>query len=315
MKMRMNTVNRSLVRYGWGVLAWNVAVVLWGAFVRATGSGAGCGNHWPLCNGQLTPRSPSAATVIEFTHRVTSGLDVLLVAVLVVWVFRACERRHPARLGAVLSAVFLVAEALLGASLVLLEHTARNASAARGYSLSLHLVNTLALLASLALTAWWAGGRPGLRVQGPARWMTAASLLAFAAMGVSGAIAALGDTLFPAHSLAAGLAQDLDAAGSIFLRLRVFHPLLALAGGGWLVAFASWSARRRPEVRTHAWGMAGLVFLQLLAGMVNIALLAPVWMQLVHLLLADTAWIALVLLAASLLAGKPNAVGTTSRSI
>lgn len=311
----MNTVNRSLARYAWGVLAWNVAVVLWGAFVRATGSGAGCGNHWPLCNGQLTPRSPSAATVIEFTHRVTSGLDVLLVAVLVVWVFRACERHHPARLAAVLSAMFLVAEALLGASLVLLEHTARNASAARGYSLSAHLVNTLALLASLTLTAWWAGGRPGLRLEAPALWMTAASLLAFAAIGVSGAIAALGDTLFPAHSLAAGLAQDFDAAGSIFLRLRVFHPLLALAGGGWLVAFASWSARHRPEVRGRAWGMAGLVFLQLLAGMANIALLAPVWMQLVHLLLADAAWIALVLLAASLLAEKPNAAGAFSRSI
>src|ERR1035441_4219945 len=114
---------KAFARYAWAVLAYNVGVVLWGAFVRATGSGAGCGNHWPLCNGTATPHSASAATIIEFTHRVTSGLDLALVALLVVWAFRRFPRRHPVRLGATLSALFLITEALLGAALGSEEHT------------------------------------------------------------------------------------------------------------------------------------------------------------------------------------------------
>ncbi len=46
-------------RYAWGVLLWNVLVALWGAYVRATGSGAGCGSHWPTCNGEILPRAPA----------------------------------------------------------------------------------------------------------------------------------------------------------------------------------------------------------------------------------------------------------------
>src|SRR5664279_4937818 len=111
----------AFARFAWGVVAYNLAVVLWGAFVRATGSGAGCGNHWPLCNGTATPHSASAATIIEFTHRVTSGLDLALVALLVVWAFRRFPRQHPVRLGATLSALFLITEALVGAALVLLQ--------------------------------------------------------------------------------------------------------------------------------------------------------------------------------------------------
>src|SRR5215475_5492331 len=123
-------------RYAWAVLAYNIAVVLWGAYVRATGSGAGCGNRWPLCDGSAIQTAPSTAKLIEFTHRATSGIDLALVALLVVWAFRAFPKRHPARRGAVLSAAFLMTEALIGAALVLLEHVAKNASASRAYSLS-----------------------------------------------------------------------------------------------------------------------------------------------------------------------------------
>jgi heme A synthase len=305
---------RGFAVYAWGVLAYNVAVVLWGAYVRATGSGAGCGNHWPLCNGEVTPHSPAIATIIEFTHRVTSGLDLALVAGLVLWAFRAYPRRHAVRLWAVLSAVFLGTEALIGAALVLLEHTARNASSARAYSLSAHLINTLTLLACLTLTAWWGMGMPAVRMRGKTAWMAAASLAGFAVLGVSGAIAALGDTLFPAQSLAAGLAQDLDPAASIFLRLRMFHPPIAVAVGAWLLYYAAWSARRYPEARGRAWGMAALVFLQFLAGMVNIAMLAPVWMQMIHLLLADALWVALVVLCAPVLAFRSNVPAPSGRS-
>ncbi len=290
--------SRAFARYTWAVLAYNVGVVLWGAYVRATGSGAGCGNHWPLCNGEVTPHSPTMATIIEFTHRASSGIDLVLVALLAVWAFRAFPRGHRVRLGATLSALFLLSEALIGAALVLLEHVARNASSTRAYSLSTHLINTLTLLACLTLTAWWGSGKPAVFPRGRALTMAAISLGAVIVLGVSGAIAALGDTLFPARSLAAGLAQDFDPAANIFLRLRLWHPIIAVGAGTWLLFYAISSSAGRPAVRHRAWMVAGLVCLQLGAGAMNLLLLAPVWMQMVHLLLADLLWISLVLLCA-----------------
>jgi heme A synthase len=303
---------KTFARYAWAVLAYNLGVVLWGAFVRATGSGAGCGNHWPLCNGTVAQgpegAPPSAATIIEFTHRLTSGLDLVLVALLVVWAFRRFPRQHPVRLGATLSALFLITEALIGAALVLLEHTAKNASVSRAYSLSTHLINTLTLLACLTLTAWWSTERPAPNgatsasgSRGRAVWMAGVSLASVVVLGVSGAITALGDTLFPVSSLAAGLAQDLDPAANIFLRLRLFHPLIAVAVAAWLLFYAVSSASRRPGVGRRAWSLVALLGAQIVAGVVNLLLLAPVWMQVVHLLLADLLWITLVLLSAAML--------------
>jgi heme A synthase len=308
---------KSFARYAWAVLAYNLGVVLWGAFVRATSSGAGCGNHWPLCNGTVTQHSPSAATLIEFTHRVTSGLDLALVALLVVWAFRRFPRQHPVRLGATLSALFLVTEALLGAALVLLQHVAKNASVSRAYSLSTHLINTLTLLACLALTAWWSTPRPAPKGLASASrvWMAGVSLASVVVLGVSGAIAALGDTLFPASSLAAGLAQDLDPAANIFLRLRIFHPMIAVAVGAWLLFYAVSSASRRPDIAGRAWNLVALLAAQVLAGLLNLLLLAPVWMQIVHLLLADLLWIALVLLSAATLKFQPGAADPPSHKM
>ncbi len=297
--------NGAFARYAWGVLGYNLAVVLWGAFVRATDSGAGCGNHWPLCQGSIAPHSPTIATVIEFTHRVTSGIDLLLVALLVVWAFRAFPKGHAARLGAVLSVVFLMTEALLGASLVLLEHVAKNASPNRAYSLSTHLVNTLTLLACLTLTAWWGSGKPRLRIEGRAARLAGISLGAVVVLGVTGAIAALGDTLFPATSLASGLAEDFDAASNVFVRLRWIHPVLAMVCGGWLLSFGM-GALRSATTRKAAGVMLGMLGAQILAGAVNLLLLAPVWMQIVHLLLGDLLWISLVLLCARMLAERSN---------
>jgi heme A synthase len=293
-------------RYAWSVLAFNIAVVLWGAFVRATGSGAGCGKHWPLCNGEMLPRSPSLNTIIEFTHRATSGIDLALVALLVFWAYRAFPRQHAVRLGAALSAVFLMSEALLGAALVLLEHVAKNQSSARAYSLSAHLLNTLTLLACLTLTAWWATRKAPVRMGGRAAWMAAISLGIIMILGVSGAIAALGDTLFPSRSLAEGWARDFDPAASIFVRLRVLHPVIAAFAAAWLVFYAVATAGRRPGLRPRAWLVLAMVAGQVTAGVANLLLSAPVWMQMVHLLLADALWISLVLLCAGTL--EPDGV-------
>jgi heme A synthase len=300
---------KAFTRYAAAVLAYNLLVVLWGAYVRATGSGAGCGNHWPLCNGQVFPQSAFAATLIEFTHRASSGIDLVLVAALVVWAFRGFPRGHLVRLGATLSAVFLATEALIGAALVKLEHVAHNASVGRAYSLSTHSINTLTLLACLALTVWWARGGGRLRFRGRAAWLAIPAVALVVLAGISGAIAALGDTLFPATSLAAGFQQDFDPAASIFLRLRLFHPLLAVAAAGWLV-FSAATLARRPSSKRYAWAVLVLVGGQVAAGGLNLFLLAPVWLQMVHLLLADLVWISLVLLLASALQDSAETADT-----
>jgi heme A synthase len=295
--------SRAFALYAWAVLAYNVAVILWGAVVRATGSGAGCGDHWPLCNGVVTPLAPSLHTLIEFTHRVMSGLDVALVAVLAIWAFRAFPRGHAVRVGAALSGLFLVTEALLGAGLVLLKHVAQNADA---WWNSIHLVNTLTLVAVLALTAWWATGHAAARLRGRAAWMAVISLGSFVLLAVSGAIAALGDTLFPARSLAEGFAQDFNPTAHLFLRLRIWHPAMAALVGAWLVYFALSVASSGEASRKLSHALIFLLAAQMAAGALNLLLLAPVWLQLLHLLLADLLWVATVLLAAESLKAAPS---------
>jgi heme A synthase len=292
--------------YAWGVVAFNLAVILWGAYVRASGSGAGCGSHWPLCNGEVLPSSPQMHTLIEFTHRVTSSMALLLVVGLIVWAFRAFPRKHPVRAGAVLSLIFILTEALIGAGLVIFDYVAGNASLGRALFMSVHLVNTFVLLAVMTLTAWWvSGGKPlRLREQGGIAWLLLVGLFGMLVLAVSGAVAALGDTLFPVETLAAGLKQDFSPTAHFLLRLRLLHPGLAVAVGCVVMLVAAAASFSRPtlRVRRSSSVVIALVFTQLGAGLLNLALLAPVWLQLVHLLLADLVWIALVILTASTLA-------------
>jgi len=288
-------MSRAFSRAAWGVLAYNMLVVLWGAFVRATGSGAGCGDRWPLCNGVMLPRAPRIETIIEFTHRATSGLALAGVAALCLWAFRLFPRGHRARTCAALSVVFLFAEALLGAGLVLFQYVEHNASAGRAAYLSAHLVNTQILLAMLTLTAWF-GGDPISRAWRFAPKIVLAALPTAIVVAVSGAIAALGDTLFPAASVASGMRQEFSQTAGALLRLRALHPILAVLGAAIVLAAAVTAIRsgRAPAIRMGNI-LAALVLLQLAAGAVNIVLLAPVWMQILHLLLANLLWVALVM--------------------
>jgi heme A synthase len=289
-----------LPRFAWGVLGYNVLVVLWGAVVRATGSGAGCGSHWPLCNGEVVPRTEAVATLIEFSHRATSGLALLLVLGLVIRVFRARPAGHPARAAAAGSMAFMAGEAAVGAMLVLFELVADNRSLARGLFMATHLLNTFLLLGALTLTARFLGGAPSLRLHGRGR---DASLLGLGIVAVlvtsaSGAVAALGDTLFPSQTLSEALRADWSAASHLLIRLRVLHPFLAVATGSLLLWLSLWPrpGHSRSPARS-APALAALTVSQAAVGALNVLLLAPLWLQLVHLLLADLVWIALVLLA------------------
>ncbi|NMC77887.1 MAG: hypothetical protein GYA59_00885, partial [Chloroflexi bacterium] len=257
-----------------GLLVYNIAVILWGAFVRATGSGAGCGAHWPLCNGAVVPRAPQIETVIEFVHRISSGLTLPLVIVLVVWAWRIYPRRHPVRWSSALVVGFTLSEALLGAGLVLFELVAHNASAFRALAMVLHLVNTFLLLGALALTAWWASqGAPGrFGWNGLAGWLVATGILGMVVLGASGAITALGDTLFPVGSLSEGIRQDFSATAHFLIRLRVFHPVIAVAVGLYLIFLANWLKERIKDSRAGRLAslLVGLVVAQLLLGVTNL---------------------------------------------
>ena len=298
-----------LARFAWFVLASTVAVIAWGAYVRATGSGAGCGNHWPLCNGEVVPRAPAIATVIEFSHRLTSGLSLVAIVVLAIWVFRACAAGHPARLGAVLSVVLILTEAAVGAGLVLFELVADNATMARAMFVAVHLLNTFLLLAALTLTAWWLSS--GMRFaagRGRQAAIAAAAFVSLLVAGASGAVAALGDTLFPSTRLSDALWADLSATSHLLIRLRVLHPVLAIGAGIVVMACAARLARQAgPTAGRLARALTALVIAQAGLGLLNVILLAPVWLQLAHLLVADGIWIGVVLLGAHALSDEPLA--------
>ena len=297
----------ALRRFAWGVLAYFIAVILWGTLVRATGSGDGCGNHWPLCNGTVVQHSPRVDTMIEFTHRLTSGISFFSVVGLLAWTFAATVRGHLARAAAVAAVVFTLIEAALGALLVKLGLTAQSQSPLRPPYLALHLTNTLLLLAALTLTAHLLSRKKGyLRgtVRLAAPFGAVAAVLATMVVGVTGSLAALGDTLFPASSFGQALAQDFSAGSGWLVRWRWTHPTVAVVAG----AFLLWillRAARRPEDGTAHWdnrALSALVLVLLAAqyvlGLLDVFLLAPVWLQMAHLLGADVLWAALVVLAA-----------------
>jgi heme A synthase len=243
--------------------------------------------------------------LIEFTHRMMSGIALLLVVGLLVWAWRSYPRKHPVRLGATLSMVFIVTEALVGAGLVLFELVAENDTIARAVWMAAHLVNTFLLLAALTLTAWWASGGNAIQSQqlGSTGLLLLVGLIGTIILGMSGAITALGDTLFPAGSLAEGLSQDTSATAHFLIRLRLLHPTIAVMASVYLIIVAGWIASRNglDTPRRMARMLSMILVIQLAAGFLNVYLLAPIWMQILHLFLADAVWITLILFTAVVL--------------
>ena len=288
-----------LARYAWLVLLYNLAVIAWGAYVRATGSGAGCGAHWPLCNGEVLVRPQTVEMLIEFSHRATSGLALISVVVMFFWARRLSPPGHPVRLGANLSLGFMLSEAALGAGLVLFQLVADDASVARAFAVAAHLLNTFLLLAALTLSVFWASGGAALApASSPHRNRLTLGAAALLLVSVAGAVTALGDTLFPSGTLAEGLSADLSATSHFLIRLRTIHPVLAVMVALYLMTSVWQVAGSAPRAKSLARMLTWLLVAQLVAGVVNVMLLAPVWLQLVHLLLADAVWVAYVFLGA-----------------
>lgn len=290
--------------YAWGVTLYTLIVIMWGAVVRATGSGAGCGDHWPLCNGEVIPRAPEVETLIEFSHRLTSAFLGVLIIIMVVWAFRRARSTRLTKQMSVMSLIFVIIEGLIGMALVRLQLVADNVSTERAIMIALHLVNTLILLGFLTLAAWSSHDVKRTRWW---RWdgvtlslIVGMVILAF--IGATGAVTALGDTLFPPEMLLDGAFDNVDATSQLLIDLRVIHPIAAVIGSGlfFIGGFFIKQRRDNPYAERYINALFIIIVVQTFIGIVNIALFAPVVVQMIHLLVADIMWMLLIVLAGEL---------------
>lgn len=297
-------------KYAWLVLGYNLIVILWGAFLRASLSGDGCGQYWLTCNGEVVPNAPQFKTIIEFSHRASTGLAFIFVLILFVWAFVKIAKPSRIRKMAFASFIFIVFEALIGAGLVLTGNTAENLTPTRPLWMAAHLITTFSLLASLALTAWFASGGKRVSFRLAPRnilLLLAIAVAGFLVVGMSGSVAALSSMLFPTTSLSEGLTQDFSTTSHYLLRLRISHPIFSIAVGVYLAVLAGWL---KSHIKNDVWinrfanALRIIVLIQFVSGVLTLLLHSPVLMQLVHLLLADLLWIVFVLLAISVLVQK-----------
>ena len=310
LKSRPPTISKTgsvpVGRFGWFVVVYNIAVILWGAYVRASGSGAGCGSHWPLCNGAILAATAQMQTVIEFTHRVTSAVSLVLVVILLIWCWRRTAMSEWPRYSATAAAALLFNEALLGALLVLFDQTeGLDRSAARAVFLCLHFGNTLLLLAAVALTAKWLS-KPrrhfAVLAKPYERIAIGLGLVSVMAIGTTGSLASLGDTIYSSDSLRHALTQDFSASSHVLLRLRLLHPVEAVIGSMY-VFWLLWSHWRKQDHSPWVFILGLTLMTQIAIGAMNVMLLAPICLQMTHLLVAEMFWLFLVLASTDLLFG------------
>lgn len=284
-------------RYAMGLLVYTLLVILWGAWVRISHSGDGCGESWPLCHGQVIPEKLDLPTWTEFGHRLSSGLYGFAVIFLVVLAFRQFPKGHPARKVSLTTLFFTVSEALLGAGLVLKGLVGGNESVERAYVMALHMFNSLLLTGSLAavyaLSLPW---RPLPFRDIRKKWVGGFLLLGFIVISSTGAIAALAGTLFPAQTLLHGLLQDLSHDPHFLVRLRVWHPVAATVIGAAILFFSiSIYYGGYPDfLRDKAKRLLIAVLIGIAFGYMTLFALSPTWMKLAHLLLAHLIWVHLV---------------------
>ncbi|HTK26450.1 MAG TPA: COX15/CtaA family protein [Pyrinomonadaceae bacterium] len=297
----------AFAKYAWFVLVYNLVVIIWGVFLRASHSGDGCGQHWLTCQGEVVPSAPQLKTVIEFSHRLTTGLSAITVLVLFIWAFRRFTKGDPARLAAAFSFVFIIIESLIGAGLVLTGNTADNWTPSRPFWAIGHLINTFLLLAALTLTCWFSSGKERIdfNVDRKVVLLLLVGVLGIFIVGSSGSLAALSNMLFPSTSIIEGFAKDFSGTSPMLVRLRISHPIVSVAVGMFLIFLAGWLKRVSSNDRDVAkWVniLSLLVLVQFASGAATLLLHAPIVMQLVHLFLADAVWISFILLSANFLA-------------
>ncbi len=298
------TGQRRFAIFAWGVFGYSLLAILWGYFLRISESGDGCGTDWPLCHGAVVPQAAEFSTFVEFTHRLSSGVVLLLVMAMAIWAFKAFPRGAAVRKGAGAALLLTLSESLFGAVLVVFGWVAGDVSLGRILIRPFHVTNTFLLMAALALTAWWAVRRtsrlPPLPADGVRLLLPA--FLGTLALAWTGAWTGLAATAFPAPTLQEGMGQYLEPE-HLLVPLRMLHPVLAVGVVLLLVRLALRVREGHPAATPGRLALAVgvLAAVQLVVGPVTILLGNPVAARLGHLLLADLLWVALVLLGSAVL--------------
>lgn len=273
-------------------LVFVIFVILWGAWVRLSGSGAGCGEHWPLCNGQALPLDQGLKTLTELTHRLTSGIFGITIFAMTIIGYKKFQKEHPVRPWLMASLVFTVIEALIGAVLVKKGLVENNDSVMRAIVIGLHLVNTLILVATIVMSEYLSRSNSFTKRElspKERRYFGLIYTLLLLA-GSTGAITALGNTLFPDSSLIEGMKKDFMSTSHFLIRLRIYHPMVAVS----VVLLLIHSSLKEMEVtslKKPAMSVLICAIVALVFGVINWLLMAPAWGALVHLTLADLLWI------------------------
>jgi cytochrome c oxidase assembly protein subunit 15 len=311
MQAQANTSSGKFAKYAWFALGYNILVILWGVFLRASYSGDGCGQHWLTCGGEVVPSAPQLKTLIEFSHRITTALDGFVVLVLLIWAFLAFPRKHIVRWMAISSFVMIIVEGLIGRGLVLTGNTAGAITPTRPYWTAGHLISTFILLGVLSLTAWYASERKRFtfaQVKSRDILLLGVGLAGILLSGVSGSVVALSNMLYPSASLIGGLAEDFSPASPGLVNLRIIHPILSIALSVFIYYYSLWIKRSAGEkdytLKILANYTFALIFFQVGAGILTYFTHAPIVMQIVHLLLADLLWVVFLLMSVEFLAAQ-----------
>ena len=250
---------------------YTLIVIFWGAWVRISHSGDGCGDHWPLCQAELIPDLTQKKTFIEYFHRLMTGAYGLIV-IYIFFKLKNHARELVKKLNVALL-ILMITEALIGALLVKLSLVTVDDSYMRLVFMIAHQLNSF-LLTGVTYLLFKA-------INPEFDFKFSKKLLLFLAVSVSGAIAALSVTLFPTISLLQGIMDDFSHESHIFIKLRIVHPVLAVTI---MSGFMIWLFMKN-QTR-----FAMEILFAMFIGVITLVTLSPVALKIAHLGLAHVLW-------------------------
>ena len=267
----------------------SIVSILAGAFVRATGSGDGCGATWPTCKGRIIPALTDTSELIEFSHRSVSGL--LLVVTLIIF-----SKTRKFQKGSLVKSVtnyltfFVIFEAIIGAIIVLFEWVGLNSSLPRIVAVPIHLVNTFGLLGCYAiLYKIVEDDLKEIKSIFNKNFMLISLL--FLLSGATGSITALADVLFPSASFIEGFLEDFDKTSEALTRLRILHPIISSALS---VVLYVYSTRINKKYGVNVKLLKTFVIVAVLLGVFNVISNIVLPLSILHLAIADFLWISYI---------------------
>ena len=270
-------------------LSLSIASILAGAFVRATGSGDGCGATWPTCKGKIIPSLLDTSELIEFSHRSVSG--VLLVVTLIIFAkTRKFQKDSLVRIVTNYLTFFVIFEALIGAVIVIFEWVGLNSSLPRIIAVPIHLVNTFGLLGSYAiLYKILQDDLQNIKNMFNKNFLLISSL--FLLSGATGSITALADVLFPSASFVEGFLADFDRTSEVLTRLRILHPIISSTLSIVLYVYAT-GIRKKYNISVKP--LQILILIAVFLGVINVLSNIVLPLSILHLAIADFLWISYI---------------------